>query len=600
MKISGAIYSGLCFLLIHIGINAQNAPVSTMGSYAGNNPSATIPITVTNFNNIGSCNLKLTYDASIALAMDVTPGQLLGGQLATNLSEPGIITLGWYTYPGLTLPDNTVMFNIEFSQVTSGYTDIIWEDDGYSCAWSDDAFNYLNDLPTSTYYINGSLNFQLDIAPHTIAPNTTTCNDPVIDIPVQVTGFSNIGAVSLTLHYDASSISFQSYTNNSGFPGLIVNESSPGVITTAGFTASPDGFSLTDSSVFFTIHCNNLGNSTELNWYDDGISCEYAGPAPSYTVLEDTPQELFYIDGSFTKLQIPGSAATITGPVGGGVCQGEIGVTFSVDPISNATEYDWTLPDGAFISSGVNTNNITVSFSENANSGNVTVFGFNECGNGDVSPAFSLTVSSPPAILEQPISPDTVIAGSGTAIFTIVAEGSNLEYQWQEYITDWENISPEGVYSGVFTETLTISNPPVTMNGYKYRCVITGVCEPFAISDGLATLTIISITNVNPESKEYDTAKNPLKFYAYPNPFKDEITFSYISPEKGKIIIEIRNMFGELIETYTDHVNNKGIQYQTLRLNPTIPGFYSARIIYLTNKGSISATTKIICNEYKN
>jgi hypothetical protein len=567
MKISGALYSGLYFLLINIGIYAQNAPITTVGSYTGIETAVTIPITVINFNNIGSCNLKLTYDPSIALATDVTIGPLLGGTLASNINEPGVIVLGWYTWPGVSLPDNTVIFNIEFSQITSGYTDILWEDDGYSCQWSDGDFNVLNDIPTSTYYINGSINFQLDIAPHTIVPNITTCNDSVIDIPVRVTGFNNIGAVSLTLHYDASSISFQSFTNNSGF-----------------------------STVFFTIHFNSLGNSTGLNWYDDGISCEYTGPAPSYTVLDDTPQASFYFDGSFTQLQIPGPAGTITGPVGGDVCQGQSGVIFSVDSVSYASSYNWTLPDGATITSGANTNIITVSFNENATSGNVTVYGFNECGNGDVSLVFPLTLNSPPSIAAQPSSPDTVYAGAGIATFTVVANGSNLYYQWQEYITDWTNINNGGVFSGTNTTTLTITEPPATMNGYKYRCVVSGICEPPAITDGLATLTVIAITNVNPVYKEIDSAKNPLKLYAYPNPFKDKITFSYYAPGAGNIIIEIRNMFGELIETFIGHVDSNGYQYRTFGINNFIPGIYTARIIYSTNNYLMTGTIKIICN----
>ena len=108
MKIKGTFILGLLLYLISFGLLAQNAPITTVGSYTGNETTVTIPITVTDFDNIGSCNLRLTYNASVALATNVTTGPLLGGQLAANLDEPGTIVLGWYTYPGLTLPDNTV------------------------------------------------------------------------------------------------------------------------------------------------------------------------------------------------------------------------------------------------------------------------------------------------------------------------------------------------------------------------------------------------------------------------------------------------------------------------------------------------------------
>lgn len=596
MKTLGAYIIGFCLLLTGMVVYTQNAPVTTIGSYVGNETSINIPITVTNFINIGSCNLKLTYDPAIASATEVTAGPLLNGQLSANLSEPGNIVLGWYTYPGLTLPDNTIIFNIEFSQVSSGNTDIIWEDDGLSCAWSDDTFNYLYDIPTSSYYINGSLNFQLDIAPHTLAPNITACSDSIVDIPVRVTSFSNIGAVSLTLHYDEWALSYQSYTNNSGFPGLIVNESNPGIITAAGFTASPDGFSLSDSSIFFTIHCINLGNSTQLNWYDDGESCEYAGSAPSYTVLEDTPQGLFYFDGSFTQLLTPEAAGTINGPFGGNVCQGETDVIFMIDPIVNAAYYEWTLTDGASITSGEYTNTITVSFDQNANSGNVTVYGTNACGSGTVSPLFPLTLNSPPIITEQPFSPDTIIAGNGIAYFTVEAAGSNLEYQWQEFVTDWNNINNGGVYSGANTSTLSITDPPLTMYGYNYRCIISGICEPSTITDGLATLTVILTTGIDKGNFKLDNTNNLLRFNAYPNPFNNELTFNFYLSDLSDVQINVYDLLGN--EVFNKVQNNIKEGDHTLKFdrNKLQQGFYTARILVKTKNNLMSSSIKIICN----
>lgn len=596
MKISGAIYSGLCFLLIHVGIYAQNAPVSTMGFYAGNDPSASIPITVTNFNNIGSCNLKLTYDASIAMAMDVTSGPLLGGQLATNLSEPGIITLGWYTYPGLTLPDNTVIFNIEFSQVTSGYTDIIWDDDGYSCAWSDENFNYLNDLPTSSYYINGSIEFQMEVAPHTILPEIITCDSTGIDVPVKVTGFNNIGAVSLSLIYDPLALTFQSFTNNSVFPGLIVNEPNPGDITIAGFTTITDGFSIADSSVFFTLHFENLGGSTELFWYDNGESCEYAGPAPDYAVLDDQPQDLFYYDGSITKLSVPEPAGIITGPVGGEICQGQTGIVFSVDSVAYSTNYEWNLPDGATIINGSGSNDITVSFSQSAVSGTVTVYGYNECGSGYLSPDFPIILNSPPNIIEQPVSPDTVIAGAGIATFIVQAEGSNLIYQWQEYINDWSDISNGEVYEGANTDSLIISNPPISMNGLRYRCVVSGLCDPDAITDGLAELAIVAITNIwNPNAKAFE---DEIRLETLKNPFKNQLPLKYYLPKNGIVQIKIFNLLGDNVFTSKNYEKNKGSYELSLNASHLNGGLYTVMLIVKTKSELSIKSIKVISNNY--
>jgi gliding motility-associated-like protein/uncharacterized repeat protein (TIGR01451 family) len=51
------------------------------------------------------------------------------------------------------------------------------------------------------------------------------------------------------------------------------------------------------------------------------------------------------------------------------------------------------LPSGANITSGANTNRITVSFDNNALSGNITVNGTNSCGNGIISGALEIIVN---------------------------------------------------------------------------------------------------------------------------------------------------------------------------------------------------------------
>ncbi|MBI5009997.1 MAG: hypothetical protein HZB98_10200, partial [Bacteroidia bacterium] len=102
----------------------------------------------------------------------------------------------------------------------------------------------------------------------------------------------------------------------------------------------------------------------------------------------------------------------------------------------------------------------------------------------------SITVSAAPSITGQPSSPTAVCAGTGTPSFTVTATGDGLSYQWQEYISSWNNITNGGVYSNATTATLTITNPTAGMNGYKYRCVVSGTCSPSVNSDGLATLTV--------------------------------------------------------------------------------------------------------------
>ncbi len=76
---------------------------------------------------------------------------------------------------------------------------------------------------------------------------------------------------------------------------------------------------------------------------------------------------------------VTAAAGNITGPT---LVRINTSATYSVVPIVNAAGYVWTVPAGASITSGNNTNSITVKFG--TTSGNVTVYGTNAhgCGNG--------------------------------------------------------------------------------------------------------------------------------------------------------------------------------------------------------------------------
>ncbi len=102
-------------------IIGQDAPVCTVGDAASTGTSVTVPITATNFINIGSCNIQLLYDPLIATCTTVTTGPLLPGGISFDVSTPGVITIGWYTWPGVTLADNAVIFNLSFGKVSGDF-----------------------------------------------------------------------------------------------------------------------------------------------------------------------------------------------------------------------------------------------------------------------------------------------------------------------------------------------------------------------------------------------------------------------------------------------------------------------------------------------
>jgi len=202
--------SWILIFLLWDGIFAQNAPITTVGTIVSTATTATIPVTAINFTNIGSFNLKLIYNHAVVTVTSVTAGPLLGGFLTTDLTHTDTISLGWFTYPGDTLSANSVIFNIAVTQVTGGcMSAITWYDNGYSCVWYNGNFALLNDTPTSTYYINGSITFAFPLVADFVAGNTT----PPKNTTVQLTDLTTGCPASWTWSFDRTSVNYVNGTN---------------------------------------------------------------------------------------------------------------------------------------------------------------------------------------------------------------------------------------------------------------------------------------------------------------------------------------------------------------------------------------------------
>ncbi|MFH0842169.1 MAG: SpvB/TcaC N-terminal domain-containing protein [Bacteroidota bacterium] len=166
---------------------------------------------------------------------------------------------------------------------------------------------------------------------------------------------------------------------------------------------SPSSINATRTGGYFPVtvttlnNCTNYTVSESLSWVSytkNGFTVTInvssnSGPARSGDVL---------IGGMTLTVNqacgnYPAGAGTITGS--NSVCKGQTGVGYSVPAISGATGYVWTLPSGASIASGYNTNSITVNYSLSAVSGTISVYGTNSCGAGGSS-FFSVTVNSLP------------------------------------------------------------------------------------------------------------------------------------------------------------------------------------------------------------
>ena len=126
-------------------------------------------------------------------------------------------------------------------------------------------------------------------------------------------------------------------------------------------------------------------------------------------------------------------------------------------------------------------------------------------------PTTNIVACSAPSINANGQPGNQSITYGDNATFTFGT--SSAAYHWQVNTTPvsggtWTNITNDEVYSGATTSQLTVTNPSVSMNDYRYRA-IASACNPAqtTTSNGNATLTVnakgLTITAEHKE-KTYD------------------------------------------------------------------------------------------------
>lgn len=157
---------------------------------------------------------------------------------------------------------------------------------------------------------------------------------------------------------------------------------------------------------------------------------------------------------------VPGCPGAITGtPV---VCPGTTSITYSVPPISLATSYVWTLPNGIV---GVSaTNIITVDFTMAATSGDITVCGMNNYGVG-------VTTSYP--VIVNAVA--TNVTESGDTMVTLNTSADT--YQWVDCSLAYQPIV--GATNQTFEPTNIGSYAVIVTNN---GCIDTSACSTINFS----------------------------------------------------------------------------------------------------------------------
>jgi hypothetical protein len=259
-------------------------------------------------------------------------------------------------------------------------------------------------------------------APVTTIASVGSATPGPVPVAITVTGFTNIGACSLCFDYQYAGLHYLQGIPNPLLPGFAIGDQNLGNgkhrITMGWFGT---GVSLPDGSTIMTVNFTYISGITALEFFDNGPSCEYADGA--YNVLPDLPTSTYYINGNVCGLLA--NPGTITGS--SAVCQGQEGAGYSIAPLLNATSYIWSVPPGASVVSGNNTNAISVDFSTIATSGNVSVYGVNVCGNGPSS-QIPVTVNVLPVANAGPDK--SIPYGTSTTLNAASGGSGTFTYHW--------------------------------------------------------------------------------------------------------------------------------------------------------------------------
>jgi hypothetical protein len=326
-------------------------------------------------------------------------------------------------------------------------------------------------ISTSGATLNGTVNPNGVNATVTIEYGLTTAyGNTVAATPGTVSGVAATGVLAsisgltpyTTYHYRVVAANFNETVNGNDMTFTTLAQ--PSTVT----TLAASNITVSAATLNGSVNANSASTDVTFEWglttaYGNTINAMPAtvtGTSPTavsvvlgglsmattyhYRCVGNGPGGIVYgQDMTFsTDCPTPAVPGTITGPAS--VCKNTTGVVYSVAPVSGATGYAWTLPAGATVVSGANTNSITVDFSASAVSGNISAAGINTCGTGTPTTQFITINDLPVPTVSGPVS----ICQNTTSNF-YTTEAGMTAYVW--------NVTGGTITAGAGTNSITVT-----------------------------------------------------------------------------------------------------------------------------------------------
>ena len=332
------------------------------------------------------------------------------------------------------------------------------------------------------------------------------------------------------------------YSTETGMTGYTWAVSSGGIITAGSGTNE------------IIVSWNTAGTQTVSINYNNAFGCAAGSPFVENVLVSS----------------VPAYAGSISGPIV--VNQGQSNVPYYTAPIENANGYNWTLPAGASITSGDNTNSIIVAFSQNASSGIIKVYGTNVCGSGIVSSDFNVTVNP---LINAQLTLTNMIVGNGQSNCYNALQTINVAGNGTLYIV-------LGGGSATFIAGQNIRLLPGTsvMNGgYIHGYIATTGNYCGSMSPSLITMPI-GTEEVSPQYPETSF------FKVFPNPTSGKFNIEMKDIGSSDILIQIFGIMGEMVF----HESGAGFIKKEISLENRPCGIY----VILVKKDNKTGIQKII------
>lgn len=343
---------------------------------------------------------------------------------------------------------------------------------------------------------------------------------------------------------------------------IVCSGSSTGTLTLNGFSGTIVKWQKRLNSGSWSDISNSSNNYTEIP--DSPGTWDYRA-----IVLTNVCDQQISIPATIIVNPMPDAASTITGS--SKVCQGSTGKSYSVPVIANATSYTWHYTgDGATITGTGNT--VSIDFSNTATSGNLSVKGTNNCGDGLESGNFAITIDFLPEAAGPISGADIAYQGSAGYVYSVSPVNYAYSYAWS-FSGSGASLTEEGI-----SVTVDFSSGASTGN---LILVARNPC-----GDGLPsskTITVNPLTGSPPTPLASNaTSRTQTSFNANWN--------SSATATGYRLDVALDNSFNTLLSGYNDKDVGDVLTYNISGLNANTNYYYRVRSYNLNGTSTHSVT----------